>query len=187
METLGSLASVIAAIRDEAAAEVEKLEKTAPEIRSEPVVISGRESRIAAAHRDNRERIAQQEWESRRLVVEQREAWIARVREAAHQRWGEFDSEDLIREALERLPGDNCEVTVRPASRSGAAGEGPSSAPRPPSPRERGEGAVIFKTADISGGCIVTCGGVTFDNSFEARELRFEAEWRRALAALYRT
>ena len=178
METLGSVPSVVAASRDEAAAEVEKLERDAPKIAVEPVVIGDRESRIAAVHRENRERIAQQEWDARRAIVEQREAWIARVRAAARERWSDRDWLELAKEALERIPGDDCTL-CHPERSEGTGGRGGS--------LEKLTGKKItFKPAPLSGGCIVTSGGVTFDNTFEARELRLESEWRRALSALYR-
>ena len=177
METLGSVPSVVAAIRDEAAAEVEKLEREAPKIAPEAVVITDRESRIAGAHRENRERIAQQEWESRRAIVEQREAWIARVRQAARERWNDRDWLELAKEALERIPGDTC-VLCHPERSEGSGREGDLA-------KLTGK-KITFKPAPLSGGCIVTSGGVTFDNTFEAREHRLEAEWRRALSALYR-
>ena len=39
--------------------------------------------------------------------------------------------------------------------------------------------------APIAGGCIVTIGDVSFDNSFEARSRRLEPEWRNALSGMY--
>lgn len=187
METLGSVASVIAAIRDEAGAEVEKLERAPVEVPpDEEVAVGDRETRLAAAQRDNRERIAQQEWEARRTLVEQREAWIARVRQEAHRRWSEGFADRaekltaLAREALERIPGDRCEIAVcardsealRPRDLAKSTG--------------KKEVTIAPQPANIAGGCVVTAADVAFDNSFEERSRRFEAEWRRALSALYR-
>jgi vacuolar-type H+-ATPase subunit E/Vma4 len=179
METLGSIASVIAAIRDEAGTEVEKLERAVPVIAPEAVSIADRDARIAAAHRENRERIAQEEWESRRAVIQQREAWIARVREAAHQRWGAMPWQPLAEEALQRITGE--EVNICHPERSEGPG-GASGAMVAPDKRK-----ITYTPAKISGGCIAVSGGVAFDNTFEARERRLEAEWRHALSALYRT
>lgn len=111
MQTAGSVASVVAAIHEDAAAEVERLEQaTAAElvaIREESagtdVSIPDREQRLAAARRNNEERLAQQEWDGRRAAIEQRERWIGRVVAAA--RFENIDVAPLAREALERVPG----------------------------------------------------------------------------------
>ena len=87
MQTLGSPASLIAAIREDAAAEAERIQEAAANelasIRAEgtssDVAIADREERLIAVRRENEERIAKQEWEARRAVIEQREAWIGRV------------------------------------------------------------------------------------------------------------
>lgn len=188
METLGSVASVIAAIRDDAAAEVEKLEKQTADIPPEEISIADRDTRIAAAHRENRERIAQHEWESRRATVEQREAWIVRVRGAAHQRWGETSRSGLTalaREALERMPGERCEIAVN-ANDATSARDGKWLQQLAKATGKK-QLTLAPQPAPIAGGCIVTAGGVAFDNSFEQRAHRLEAEWRRALSALYKT
>lgn len=178
METLGSVASVIASIRDEAAAEAEKLERDVPAIVRESVVIADRDARIAAAHRANRERIAQQEWQLRRAMIEQREAWMERVLTEAHRRWPAMDEQSLValaREALERIPGPTCQLAVRDDHMDLAR-----------SIKQPGKEITVTR-GNIAGGCVVVSGGVAFDNSFEARERRLEPEWRRALNALYRT
>lgn len=156
MQTLGSPASLIAAIREEAAAEAERIqESTAHELASiraegaaSDVAIADREARIAAARRQNEERVAKQEWEARRAVIEQREAWIGRVVAAARERWSELDPARLaalVDEARSHLPEGAFEVD----------------------------------------GCVVTVGNVSFDNSFEARSRRLEPEWRNALSGMY--
>jgi len=117
MQALGSVASVVAAIREDAAAEVERIEElTAADVAALSVIPSeseespaDREQRIAAAHRAVSEKLAQQEWEGRRAVIEQREAWIARVVAAAQ---GKCDLEALKREALERVP--NATIAIAP-------------------------------------------------------------------------
>ncbi|HEX6095923.1 MAG TPA: hypothetical protein VF432_06335 [Thermoanaerobaculia bacterium] len=157
MQTLGSPASLIAAIREDAAAEAERIqEATASELASiraaaasSDVAIADREERLVAARRENEERIATQEWEARRAVIEQREAWIGRVVAKARERWSGLDSERvsaLVDEARAHLP----------------------------------EGAFQVD------GCVVTVGNVSFDNSFEARSLRLEPEWRSALSGMYK-
>lgn len=157
MQTLGSPASVIAAIREDAAAEAERIqEATASElasIRAEgasaEVAIAGREERLAAARRESEERIAKQEWEARRAVIEQREEWIVRVVAKARERWDTRDPARvaaLVQEARSHLPDGASQVDD----------------------------------------CVVTVGNVSFDNSFEARSRRLEPEWRNALSGIYR-
>ena len=110
MQTFGSVASVVAAIREDAAAEVERIEQqTTAETAALGVIPSAseespadRETRIAAAHRAVAEALAQQEWEGRRALIEQREAWMARVVAAAQ---GRCDLDALVREATERVGG----------------------------------------------------------------------------------
>ncbi len=161
MEIQGSVASVVAAIRDEADDEIEKLEEqTATSIAEArramaPVVIADRETRIRAAHRDAAEHIAQQEWEGRRAEIEQREAWLQRVAARGRERLAaERDPaimQRLVEEAARFLPEAARDVTPAP-----------------------------------SGGCTVAAGDLVFDNSFDARARRFEPAWRRALNEMYR-
>lgn len=161
MQTLGSPASVVAAIREEAEAEVERLqESTAAElatIRAEAasasVVIADRDALLLAARRETEERIARQQWEGRRALMQQREQWMQRVVAAAQERWTVTSGDALdalVQEAKSRLPDGPCEVIVSPR-----------------------------------GGCVVRCGDLSFDNTFEARARRLEPEWRRALSGMY--
>ena len=161
MLTLGSPASVVASIREDADAEVERIQEatatelaTIAEASSVSIVIGDREQRLAAARHENEERVAKQEWEGRRAMMQQREAWIQRVVAEAQQRWGTTSAEvldALVREARSRLPDGNCEVIASPR-----------------------------------GGCIVRIGDLSFDNSFEARSRRLEPEWRSALTGMYK-
>lgn len=176
MPTLGSAASVIAAIREEAAAEVERIEQTTSadiavineEAKTKSVAIADRDEQLSAARRANQERLAQQEWDGRRAVIEQREAWIARVLARAHEHWRGGDRtqlQALVREAVTLVGDPHCEIAVAAIDRDNI------------------ENA---KLADIAGGCIVTAGDVVFDNSFEARARRLESQWRNALAERYK-
>lgn len=162
MQTLGSPASVVAAIREEAEAEVERLQETTAaelaairtEATSTSVVIADRDARLTAARREAEERIARQEWEGRRAVMQQREQWMQRVVAAAQERWTVTSGdalEALVREAKSRLPDGPWDVIVSP-----------------------------------HGGCVVRCGDLSFDNSFEARARRLEPEWRSALSGMYK-
>jgi len=176
MQTFGSAASVVAAIREEAAAEVEKIEQTTSaevagineEAKTKSVVIADRDEQLSAARRANQERLAQREWDGRRAVIEQREAWIVRVLARAHELWRGGDRsqlQTLMREAVALLGDEHCEIAVAAIDR---------------------ETIEKAKLADIAGGCIVTAGDIVFDNSFEARARRLEAQWRNALAGMYK-
>jgi vacuolar-type H+-ATPase subunit E/Vma4 len=162
MQTLGSPASVVAAIREDGEAEVERIRETAAaelasiatEAASMNVAIGDREERLTAARRANEERVARQEWEGRRAVMQQRETWIERVVAKAQEGWGPSPAaalDALVREARSRLPEGDCEVIASPR-----------------------------------GGCIVRIGDLSFDNSFEARSRRLEPEWRNALSGMYK-
>jgi len=162
MQTLGSPASVVAAIREDGDAEVERIRETAAaeltriaaEAASVSVAIADREERLTAARRMTEERIAKQEWEGRRAVMQQRESWIQSVVARAQEGWGTSSAESLdafVREARSRLPDGDCEVIASPR-----------------------------------GGCIVRIGDLSFDNSFEARSRRLEPEWRSALSGMYK-
>jgi len=162
MQTLGSPASVVAAIREDGDAEVERIrENAAAELKtiaaesaSVDVAVGDREQRLAAARRENEERVAKQEWEGRSAVMQQRETWIQHVVAKAQERWGPSTAEALdvlVREARSRLPDGNCEVIAGPR-----------------------------------GGCIVRIGDLSFDNTFEARSRRLEPEWRSALSGMYK-
>jgi vacuolar-type H+-ATPase subunit E/Vma4 len=178
MQSHGSVASVVAAIRDEAAAEVERLQRASQteveklRATTEAFQVPDREQRLAAARREQRERVAQNEWECRRAVIEQREEWIRRVIERGNEMLASGDRSAalnrLFDEARRRLPEGPCRAVV---------------AERDVKLLQRKD--VEVKAGPISGGCIVSAASVTFDNSFEARARRLEFEWRKAIAALY--
>jgi vacuolar-type H+-ATPase subunit E/Vma4 len=183
MQTAGSVASIVAAIREDAAAEVERIEQSAAAdiaaIRKEEqdavVTVADRDVRLAAAWRENQERLAQQEWEGRRAAIEQREAWLARVIAMAGDQW-QMTPElmtALVREALQNVDSSECEVAVAQNERHLLD----------PAKFDR---KINVVTASISGGCIVTAGPVVFDNSLDARAKRLETEWRKALGEVYR-
>lgn len=87
MPLTGSVDSLVAAIRDDVAAEVERVEKTAADeiaarradVDGVPAAAADRDQRLAAARRRNAESLAQAEWEARRAFIEQREQWIESV------------------------------------------------------------------------------------------------------------
>lgn len=159
MQTIGSVESVVAAIRDDAAAEVARIETTAAgkirDVRklADDFTPPGDETGLKpAAARRNAELIAQAQWEGQRRFIEQRECWIASVIAAAAPLLANASAEDLAE--LER-------------EARAVAGEG------------------TCETAP-GGGCIVRGKNVVFDNSFKERARRFEPQWRKALSELYR-
>ena len=160
MQTIGSPASLVASIREDADAETERIrEATAAELATiradagSPAAVEDRDQRLAAARRENGERIARQEWEGRRAAMQQRETWIQGVAAKAQESWSTTSGEaleSLVREARARLPEGECEVVL-----------------------------------STRGGCVVRNGDVSFDNTFEARSRRLEPEWRNALSGMY--
>jgi vacuolar-type H+-ATPase subunit E/Vma4 len=118
-----------------------------------------------------------QEWEGRRHAIEQREAWIQRVAVKARTMWtgGEPATRReqlnaLVREAMSRFPsGVAREAAVSAADRALVD-----------------DSELPLATTAIAGGCIVTAGNISVDNSFEARARRLEPEWRNALSGIYK-
>lgn len=190
MKPLGSAASVLASMRDEAQGEIERIEQEADATvakwtREEPgsTEAPDRSDRLAAAARQRRERVAREDWEDRRVALELREEWIRAVIEEGRKALEAGSPQErlaLLRataeEALRRIPaGQRCTISV--AARdldlldeeflAGRMTRGPP--------------------AEIRGGCIVRAANMVVNNSLEERERRFEAEWRAALAKAYGT
>ena len=189
MKPLGSAASVLASMRDEAQGEIERIEQeaeaaVAKSTRDEPesVETSERADSIAAAARQRRERVAREDWEDRRVGLELREEWIRQVIEEGRKLLQAPRTKEerrallraLADEALHRLPpGDRCVISVAAGDADLLDAEffGDRLTPGPP--------------ADIRGGCIVRAANLVVDNSLDERERRFESEWRTALARAY--
>ncbi|HSP16581.1 MAG TPA: hypothetical protein VLV78_17685 [Thermoanaerobaculia bacterium] len=162
MQPIGSVDSVIAAIRDESAAELEQLRARADQeiatIRGLPVEAADRaerERRITTAHKRNEELMAQADWDARRRIMEAREEWTRRVVARGREILSSLDdwrreaiNARLIAEARASLHGEPDEITTKD-------------------------------------GCVVRCGAIVFDNSFEERARRLEPVWRKALAEMY--
>lgn len=197
----GSVPSVLAAIRDEVEAELERRQKEV----DEAVVAAGRgasetgisaaerAARLAQAREQARERIAHEDWLDSREALERRERWIqlaaAEGRRLLRERESAADGPDLLlrlaAEGIARLPGDVFDVVL---SRDAAARIGEGWCRRLEG--QCGKRAVRLappENGGPEGGCLVrTSGGrMTFDNSLEARARRFEGAWRSALAELY--
>ena len=183
MKTLGSPASVLAAMREDGAAEVERIEhetlvETArlAESGQAEIVAPDREEKLAAASREARERIAREDWDDARAALEARERWMQRAAEEGRKLLT-TDRETLkllASEALQRLPKGPCTLHV---SRSTPVDD----ALLRELGLERGE------PVEISGGCIVrsTQSALSVDNSFEERARRFQVQLRAALGKAY--
>ena len=198
MKSLGSIAAVVAAIREDGAAEAEAVDRRAhadiDQIRAlearDVVTIPDRESRLAAARQLAQARITHEDWEDTRQAVAAREEWLARavqlgealLARPADDRTCRERLATLADEGLTRLAGRPCEVVVParlveildPAWQRGVA---------------EAAGLVDLKVVDgpCDGGCIVRTldGRASFDNSYAARARRFQAAWRSALADVY--
>jgi hypothetical protein len=194
MKAWGSAASVVAAVRDDAAAERERLERESAAALEALAAGAGMRAgedcgtpsnRMDAVRRAIAESEAAQDWEDTVTAAADRDAWIAAVAEAGRraiaagadaQAW----LERVTREAVTELPGETCIVQL-PAVLATAA-----EAWRPVVERETGK-QLIFEPATFAAGCIARTpdGRVTFDNTVEARERRSRTEWRTAVARLY--
>jgi vacuolar-type H+-ATPase subunit E/Vma4 len=198
MRPLGSVAAVIAAVREDASAEAEVLDRRAgadaEHVRTlavaDVVTVPDLDRRLMAARQTSESRLAQEDWEDRREAVADRERWIARAVELGRRQL--VDPGDaptrrerlaaLAREALSRLPGGVCELVVPDAD---VAWLGPDWCRAVA--RGAGRDEVRVVAGSHEGGCIARTldGRASFDNSYAARAERFQAAWRSALAEVY--
>lgn len=197
MSGAGSVEAVLAAIREEAQAEVERLrgesDATIARLRQEdaavPVVVADADARIRDARRQARERAAEDDWADRQTALGAREAWTAGVLAAAHARLLDqpaaaraADLRELAREAVGRLADTECEllVAVRDAPLADEAW-------RRALADATGKHVTVQASDAVEGGCIARTadGRIRFDNTYAARVRRFEPLWRRALAQLF--
>ena len=192
----GSVESVIAAIREEAHAESDRIEaETAATIarlreedRQTPVAVPDGDARIEAARRQARERAAEENWADRQLALESRERWMAHAVALGLDRLRTADTatrrEDLLLlacEAAARVGGPAIEIVVAPDDLALA------------DPPWRAQLAAMTDTAvtvladtAVTGGCIARSadGRLSYDNTFVARTKRFEGAWRSTLSEL---
>jgi vacuolar-type H+-ATPase subunit E/Vma4 len=197
MKALGSLAALLAAIRDDAAAEAEAIQRDAE---SAVAAITGDaadcppghgdDGRLLAARDRARVRVAQEDWHDARDAIAEREGWMAQAvtrgtallgeRRTAAERRNELAA--LAREAVARLPAGAIELVVD----AGAAAD-LDDAWRAALAACRGGDRITIVTAVVNGGCIARSadGRASFDNSYAARAERLQAEWRAALSAIY--
>jgi vacuolar-type H+-ATPase subunit E/Vma4 len=198
MKPLGSVAAVIAAIREDASAEAEAVEVRAQaeieRIRalqaSDVATLPDRESRPAAARQRAQTRLAQEDWEDTRDAVADREEWLARAVELGQIQLANLKDPgsrrerlaSWAREGLSRLPGRVGHVVV---SEADVALLDPDWKSAVADAAGRDEIGII--AGPLDDGCILRTpdGRASFDNSYGGRARRFQAAWRSALAQMY--
>jgi vacuolar-type H+-ATPase subunit E/Vma4 len=187
-------------VREEAEREVERIRREGnegiarleAESESADVTPAHREARLAAARREVSARLAAEDSEDRRAVLEEREAWTGRAIRLGRERLeGDRDAASrrelllaLAVEAAERLPSDDVEIAVArsdaPLVDAAFLDELTRRSRKRPVPRTA--------VGDLpENGCVVSTaeGKVRSDNSLEARARRFESAWRRELTEIY--
>lgn len=196
MRTWGSAAAVVAAIRDDAAAEIERLERDAAlaidrlKIELRPKASDAEAAcRLAAARQTLAQRETDEHWEDAQLALADREAWMAGV--LAEGRRVLADASDteltrswlaaLVHEAAPHVPGPAC-VVVAPSSVADLLTE----AWRSELEQQIGKAVSLDFKGPVAGVLVRTPeGSVTFDNSVAARERRLMPQWRAVLAQIY--
>jgi ParB-like chromosome segregation protein Spo0J len=195
MRTWGSAAAVIAAVRDDAAAEGERLERAADAalaaLRSAAVPapdVPDAAPRVASARRAAAELLADEDWQDTVDAAADRDAWIAAVAQQGRRAFATAPdalawTAALAGEAVRQLPGSACVVTV-PAGLSPAPDDAWRLALEASTGRQ-----ITLERGPFPAGCIARTpdARVTFDNRLEAREERMRTEWRAALARIYET
>jgi len=191
MTAWGSAAAVIAALRDDAAVEGERMRREAE------AALKGRQAGIDTAasaehdghlgkvRRDLAEASSAAEWEDTAAAATDRDAWIDAVAAEGRRRLASDGGaaswlRARLTESVRAVPGPSAVVTV-PAAHVPAAS----------ALREEIEAAsgkqITIEAGTLAGGCVARTpdGRVTFDNSVEARERRARSEWRAAVARCY--
>jgi vacuolar-type H+-ATPase subunit E/Vma4 len=200
MRAYGSSAAVIAAIDDEADAEVARIEQEAraaidrlrQQDAADPVVLADRDARVAAARREAAERLARAEWQDTRAALEARERWMADVQERGRARLtaetsaatqaGRRVLATFAVEAIRMLGATACEIVI---GREDVASI--DEAWRTEVARTSGCSEIRVVAGDVQGGCIVRTldGRASFENTVASRMRRFEALWRAALGRIH--
>lgn len=193
----GSIESVIAAIREEARAEADRLDAEASaaiarlreDERQTVVTVPDAESRVEAARRRARERGAEESWADRQVALEARERWLSRAVALGVDRLRAADAasrrEDLFhlaRDAGVRVGGPAVEILVAPEDLSIADAAWTNEVAS-----AIGAAVTVAADATVTGGCIArtAAGRLTCDNTVAARTRRLDAVWRRALSDLF--
>ena len=197
MKPLGSIAALVGAVRDDAAAEAEALAAaaatTVAQLTSDPASCPSPDDdrhALTAARDRARVRVAQEDWNDAREAVALREAWIQQVITlGAKQLQQRLPADEaraalagLAREAISRLPAGAIELAVTEADAS-LLDDGWRASVSP-----SGNAADIRIVVEpLHGGCIARSvdGRASFDNTYETRIERLQAQWRGALSDYY--
>ena len=200
MKLLGSVASLVEAVREEVDAEVARIrgetEEREREARAaaerERIELPGRTERLAEERRRATELLAREDWVDRREALERREAFAAETERRGLERLSSGRTPQdraealgrLAGEAIEKLPGPVVEIVVNEADATLADEAFLSALARRTGRREVRLSADRLESA---GGCVVReeNGRASFDNTYEARARRFETAWRAAVAAVH--
>ena len=197
MTGVGSVEAVIAAVREDARGEAERIARDADAViarlrredAAAPVVVADAEARMAAARREARARTADEDWADRQSALLARDRWMAAVVDAAARRLQarppderRADLAALAREALDHLTATECEILVAPEDAGALDGAWLRAVEA-----ATGRRIAVVVFAEIGGGCVGQTADrrIRFDNTYRARARRFESEWRRALGALF--
>jgi vacuolar-type H+-ATPase subunit E/Vma4 len=197
MKVLGSVAAVVAAIREDAAVEVDAIARQADadiaRLRAEdaarpPAFVEG-EMQVATARNSARARVAQEDWLDSRAAIDERETWLARVVALGQQRLA-LDGDErrrqrlarLVRESLVRLQSPAVDIVVSVAD-APLLDEAWQLELRAALALE----TLLITAGGIDGGCVVRTidGRASYDNTLQARAERFRTAWRAAIADLY--
>ena len=193
----GSVESVIAAIREDARAEGERIDAEAAaaivrldeEDARAPAVLADADPRIDAARRRAREFAADEDWADRRVSLDARERWLTRAAELGLERLRTLDTatrrEDLLHlacEAATRVGGAAVEILVGfedlpLADHQWIADVAAAT-----------QATITVATSPtITGGCIARGADrrLSYDNTFTTRLRRLDAGWRQALSELF--
>jgi vacuolar-type H+-ATPase subunit E/Vma4 len=198
MKPLGSVAAVVAAIHEDASAEVDaitrQMDADIARLRAEDaarlVTFAEGDLQIAGARDRARARLAQEDWFDSRAAIDERELWLARVVDLGRRRLDVSVTPEqrkrqlarLAQESIERMHAVEVDIVVTHADAAILD--------------ERWRDALISATGlesiavvggDIGGGCLVRSrdGRMSFDNTYPSRADRFRNVWRAALAELY--
>jgi vacuolar-type H+-ATPase subunit E/Vma4 len=195
----GSIEAVVAAVQEDANAEVEKIERdlaaAITRARDEdaglPVVVPDADPRISRARRQTHDRIAAEEAADHQSALRDRETWIAQAVTEGQRRLLALDvattRADLIRlarEAIDRMPDQALELLVSPARADlldAATRDEIMTAPGKTIAR------VTLSPNVGSGGCIVQTidERIRYDNTYAARCRRFASIWRARLGEVW--
>lgn len=194
MKAWGSTGSVIAAIADDAASEIERLERAADETiarrRATQAVVPAPVDpgpRLAMARRGAAELDLEQDWQDALAAARDRDEWIAAVIDAARPALATARdvvpwTAALVVEAVRQLPPGASVIVAVPAAILLATDDAWRSALESRTGR-----SLVFEKGSFTAGCTVRTGDgrVSFDNRLDARAARMSTEWRTALVRRY--